>query len=143
MNREIYIPPEGPPPVHAPQLFARVGLERLQALAWAHYQRLGCSAIGQLFPPDETGLREASEKQAAFWVGVTGGPPLYMEKYGPPRMRARHLPFSIDEAARKEWMRCMREALGDGSSWGFTPDDVQQWLDWLEAFSGWMVNTRS
>lgn len=142
MRNAVYTPPSGPPNVRAPQVYARVGAEALYGLAWAHYRKLQASAIGDLFPEDEEALREASRKQAEFWFGVTGGPPLYVERHGPPRMRARHLGFAIDASARREWMRCMREAMGDGTAWGFTREEVREWLCWLEAFSGWMVNRR-
>lgn len=140
MRKDIYTPPQGPPAQGAPRIFDRVGMESLYKLAWAHYQLLGASAIGHLFPDNPEELLQASRKQAEFWSGVTGGPPVYARKHGPPRMRARHFPFEIDEAARREWMRCMREALGDGAEWGFTDGDVTAWLAWLEGFSGWMVN---
>ena len=37
--------------------------------------------------------------------------PLYVERYGHPRLRARHLPFAIGDAARDQWMLCMERAL--------------------------------
>jgi hemoglobin len=46
-----------------------------------------------------------------FLSGWTGGPGLYMERKGHPRLRMRHLPFSIGSAEAEEWMRCMRSAL--------------------------------
>ena len=133
----IHTPPGGPPQGHAPQLYTLIGQEGLFRLAAGFYQRLGGSAIAHLFPED---LEAASRKQAAFLCGVLGGPPLYREIYGPPRMRARHLPFEIDEAARQEWLRCFRETLGDGSEWGLDPRQRQALWQWLESFSAWMVN---
>ena len=52
-----------------------------------------------------------------FWFlsGRLGGPPVFVEKRGPPRLRARHLPFAVDSAARDAWMLCMRAALTDAS----------------------------
>jgi hemoglobin len=46
-----------------------------------------------------------------FLSGWLGGPQLYVEKFGHPRLRARHLPFSIGAAERDQWMLCMRQAL--------------------------------
>ena len=66
------------------------------------------SAIRAMHPAD---LTESKHKLEFFLVGWMGGPPLYMEKYGHPRLRARHLPFSIDSAARDAWMLCMHQAL--------------------------------
>lgn len=58
-------------------------------------------------------LTEIRQKLYEFLVGWTGGPPLYMQKYGHPRLRARHLPFSIGEQERDEWMYCMIKAMND------------------------------
>jgi hemoglobin len=56
-------------------------------------------------------LTSAREKLFMFLTGWTGGPQLYIERYGHPRLRARHLPFAIDESARDQWMYCMVRAL--------------------------------
>jgi hemoglobin len=45
--------------------------------------------------------------------GWLGGPPLYIERKGHPRLRARHMPFPVDGSARDQWMKCMRTALAD------------------------------
>lgn len=64
--------------------------------------------IRALHPKD---LAHSREKFYLFLSGWLGGPPLYVEKYGHPRLRARHLPFPIGEKERDEWMLCMREAM--------------------------------
>ncbi len=56
-------------------------------------------------------LGVAEEKLVAFLSGWMGGPPLYAQKFGPPRLRARHMPFPIDERARDQWMYCMDRAM--------------------------------
>jgi hemoglobin len=58
-------------------------------------------------------LTESREKLTWFMSGWLGGPPLYVEKKGHPRLRARHLPFVVDESMRDQWMLCMRVALAD------------------------------
>ncbi|HEX9802940.1 MAG TPA: group II truncated hemoglobin [Gammaproteobacteria bacterium] len=58
-------------------------------------------------------LRASKEKLFMFLSGWLGGPQLYMEKYGHPRLRQRHLPFAVDSAARDQWMRCMVQAMAD------------------------------
>jgi hemoglobin len=42
-----------------------------------------------------------------------GGPQLFVEEYGHPMLRRRHLPFAIDDAARDQWMLCMNQALNE------------------------------
>ena len=56
-------------------------------------------------------LSGSEEKLFLFLSGWFGGPNLYVERFGPPFLRARHLPFSIGAAERDQWMLCMRQAL--------------------------------
>ena len=60
-----------------------------------------------------TSLDDSRDKLHWFLVGWLGGPNLYVERFGHPRLRARHLPFAIDDAARDSWMLCMRHALDE------------------------------
>jgi hemoglobin len=46
-----------------------------------------------------------------YLTGWLGGPPLYEQKHGHPRLRMRHMPFSIGAEEAAEWMRCMRIAM--------------------------------
>jgi hemoglobin len=66
------------------------------------------TALLALHPPD---LGETRDKFFEFLSGWLGGPPLYVEKRGHPRLRMRHLPFPIDQQASEAWMFCMRRAL--------------------------------
>jgi hemoglobin len=68
------------------------------------------STIRALHPAD---LGVAREKLFLFLVGWMGGPPLYVQRHGHPRLRARHLPFPIGEAERDQWMLCMERALSE------------------------------
>src|SRR5690606_7383942 len=63
-----------------------------------------------MLPSDLTGSRE---KLFMFLTGWTGGPQLYIERYGHPFLRARHMPFAINESARDQWMYCMIRAMHD------------------------------
>lgn len=56
-------------------------------------------------------LAGSEEKLFLFLSGWLGGPNLYVERYGHPFLRARHLPFSIGIAERDQWMQCMHAAL--------------------------------
>jgi hemoglobin len=64
--------------------------------------------IRAMHQPD---LTSAREKLFMFLTGWTGGPQLYIERYGHPMLRARHLPFPIDASARDQWMYCMIKAM--------------------------------
>jgi hemoglobin len=102
------------------------------------YVELEKSPLRPLFPED---MEEASKKSAAFFVSILGGPPLYMERYGPPRMRARHLPFEIDKHARQLWLGCFERVLESADrKYQFPMEHMQSFKDFLESFSAWMVN---
>lgn len=58
-------------------------------------------------------LKQSREKLFMFLSGWSGGPQLYVERFGHPRLRMRHLPFPIGEAERDQWLWCMNKALDE------------------------------
>lgn len=56
-------------------------------------------------------LGEAEQKLFEFMSGWLGGPRLFEEKYGHPRLRSRHLPFAIGKSERDQWVLCMVQAF--------------------------------
>ncbi|MDB2387263.1 group II truncated hemoglobin [Shewanella sp.] len=56
-------------------------------------------------------ISESEQKLFEFLSGWLGGPPLYHQKYGHPALRARHMPFKIDDAMRDQWLVCMKAAI--------------------------------
>jgi len=56
-------------------------------------------------------LASARDKLFKFMSGWLGGPNLFIEEFGHPMLRARHLPFAIGESERDQWMLCMNKAL--------------------------------
>ena len=56
-------------------------------------------------------LDGSRDKLFWFLCGWLGGPQHYVERFGHPRLRARHLPFSIGIAERDQWLDCMKEAM--------------------------------
>lgn len=100
-----------------PTMYEKLGDERLQQLVDAFYERVFQSEIiGPLF--NKTEKEVIKDKQFCFLTQFLGGPLRYFEKYGNPKMRMRHLPHKIDQAARDEWLKLMHEAI--------------QTLDWEE-----------
>jgi len=61
----------------------------------------------------QTDLSSAEEKLYMFLCGWLGGPQLYVEKFGHPKLRARHLPFPIGSDEARQWMLCMRQAMAE------------------------------
>ncbi len=64
--------------------------------------------IRKLHPTD---LISSREKLTLFLTGWTGGPQLYIERYGHPMLRKRHMPFKIGEGERDQWIYCMINAM--------------------------------
>lgn len=71
--------------------------------------------------PEAQGIRALHQPQLAnaeyklfkFLSGWLGGPNLYWEEYGHPRLRMRHFPFAIGVHERDQWLACMGRALDD------------------------------
>lgn len=82
-------------------------------------------------------LDSSRDKLHWFLCGWLGGPQLYVEKFGHPRLRARHLPYPIGIAERDQWMACMSQAMRELSI------DQAMSLRLTESFFGtadWMRN---
>jgi len=90
------------------------GEEAVHLLVARFYQIMdenpAAETIRKLHPKD---LASAKEKLFMFLSGCLGGPQLYTEKFGHPRLRQRHLPFPIGEVERDQWMMCMTQAIRD------------------------------
>lgn len=67
-----------------------------------------CAGIRSMHPPS---LDEARNKLFWYLSGWMGGPDLYVERFGHPRMRMRHAAFAIGISERDQWLDCMRMAL--------------------------------
>ncbi|MBS4019198.1 MAG: group II truncated hemoglobin, partial [Dechloromonas sp.] len=63
-----------------------------------------------MHPPSLAGSRD---KLFKFLSGWFGGPDLFVEEYGHPRLRARHMPFAIGTLERDQWVACMVLAMED------------------------------
>ncbi len=136
-----FVPPQGPNAAPAPsrEIYGRMGEANVFAMLRAFYAELERSEIRPMFPAD---MVAASEKSAAFFVGLLGGPPLYQQRYGAPMMRARHLPFPIDEHARQVWLRCWEPVLAAAPErFAFPREHLEGFRNFLVGFSGWMVNS--
>jgi len=125
-----------------PAIWHAMGLKKITAMVQEVYLNLGRSPIAHLFPPDQTELLAAATKSALFWATVCGGPPLYEQQFGPPRMKARHLKFPIDEAARQSWLACWEPVLAKATqNYDFPAPHLEGFRTYLLDFSLWMVNS--
>lgn len=90
------------------------GAETVRALVVRFYQIMDelpeVYGIRKMHAPH---LQSAEDKLFKFLSGWMGGPQLFVEEYGHPKLRARHLPFAIGNAERDQWLLCMNRALDE------------------------------
>lgn len=99
--------------------YERIGGEpavrKLVERFYAHMDELPeAYGVRKLHPEDLSG---STDKLYMFLSGWLGGPQLYVQQFGHPRLRMRHFPFAIGETERDQWLMCMdlalRETVGD------------------------------
>jgi len=96
-----------------PSAFDLIGGEAaVQALVQRFYDLMDLEpAYRELRAVHGPALDSARQKLFWFLCGWLGGPQHYVERFGHPRLRARHLPFAIGIRERDQWLACMRQAM--------------------------------
>ena len=82
-------------------------------------------------------LNGSRDKLYWFLCGWSGGPNHYIERFGHPMLRARHLPFAIASAERDQWLLCMAEAMRDQ---GLDSALFDRLLESFHGTADWMRN---
>jgi hemoglobin len=95
--------------------FERLGGEEgVRALVDQFYDLMALepqfAGLRALHPHDLSGSRD---KLFWFLCGWLGGPSHYIDRFGHPMLRARHLPYAIGTSERDQWMACMMLAMED------------------------------
>ncbi|MCP5280626.1 MAG: group II truncated hemoglobin [Rhodoferax sp.] len=95
--------------------FAWIGGEdAVRALSERFYDLMDLEpAYAQLRAVHGTDLANARQRLFWFLCGWLGGPQHYTERFGHPRLRARHMPFAIGITERDQWLACMDQAMGE------------------------------
>lgn len=141
LPREIFVPNLRPGEIPGPNraIFGHMGRDAIYRMIADFYRELEQSTIRSMFPPD---MELSAHRSGAFFVQLLGGPPEYNQQYGNPQMRARHLPFRINEEARLVWLACFERVLENAvSTYGFPAEHLDGFRKFLDGFSKWMVNT--
>lgn len=88
------------------------GAEKVRALVHRFYQIMDelpeSYGIRKMHAED---LHNSEDKLFKYLTGWMGGPQLYIQEYGHPMLRRRHLPFAISVSERDQWLLCMNKAL--------------------------------
>ena len=117
------------------------GEPRVQALVDRFYDLMELEpAYAALRATHGSSLDEARQKLFWFLCGWLGGPDYFVERFGHPRLRARHMPFKIGIRERDQWVACMDQAMGETS----VPEDLRERLrqsfmntaDWMRNKNG-------
>ncbi len=113
-------------------------------LAESLYSRLGGEAVLRAFvdklydvmetTPEVSHIREmhssdlshARDRLFLFLSGMLGGPPLYMEAFGPPRLRRKHLKFEIGNTERDQWLYCAQQAVDQLEIAGYLREELMK-----------------
>ena len=90
------------------------GEEKVRALVHRFYQLMDATpeahGIRKMHGAD---LKRSEDKLFMFLSGWMNGPQLFVEKFGHPKLRQRHMPFAIGKAERDQWLLCMGQALDE------------------------------
>lgn len=90
------------------------GEEKVRALVDRFYDLMDIEpGYAELRAAHGNTLEDARQKLFWFLCGWLGGPQHYTEKFGHPRLRMRHMPFSIGVQERDQWLACMDHAMGE------------------------------
>jgi hemoglobin len=117
-------------------VFARVGEEGFERLVRAFYAQVpGDDILGTMYPPQD--LAGAEQRLRDFLIYRFGGPTRYIAERGHPRLRARHMPFAIDQTARDRWVQLMDRAFDAAA---LDPEAAAVLREFLHGMATFMVN---
>ena len=118
------------------EIYGVIGEEGFARLVGAFYAQVpGDEILGPMYPKHD--LQGAETRLRDFLIGRCGGPPRYIEQRGHPRLRMRHAPFAITQAARNRWMELMDRALSEAALPAGVVPLLREFLDGVATF---MIN---
>jgi len=121
------------------EVYARIGEDGFRRLVAAFYAQVpGDDVLGPMYPAAD--LPGAEERLRDFLVGRFGGPRRYEEARGHPRLRMRHMPFKLNQAARDRWVQLMDRALDQAA---LPADAVSLLRQFFHHMATFLMNTPS
>ena len=117
-------------------VYGLIGEDGFARLVAAFYRRVPADEVlGPMYPKDD--LHGAEERLRDFLIFRFGGPVRYLESRGHPRLRMRHAPFAIGQAARDRWIELMTAALEEAR----LPAEVEEHLrPFFDSVATFMIN---
>ena len=120
------------------EVFQAVGHDGFKRLVDAFYRQVPTDDIlGPMYPPDD--LVGAEERLRDFLIFRFGGPTAYLAKRGHPRLRIRHAPFRLNQAARDRWVQLMDRAFDETQ---LDPTAAEVLREFLHGMATFMMNSR-
>ena len=118
------------------EIYGAIGQAGFERLADAFYRQVpGDDILGPMYPADD--LEGAKQRLRDFLIFRFGGPRIYVEQRGHPRLRMRHAPFAIGQAARDRWLELMTRALDEAA----LPEEPRQILhSFFESTTTFLIN---
>lgn len=118
------------------EIYAAIGEDGFDRLIAAFYRQVpGDDILGAMYPAAD--LPGAQQRLRDFLVFRFGGPQRYVEERGHPRLRMRHVPFAINQAARNRWIELMHNALTEAALPPEVDSMLRQFFDGVATF---MIN---
>jgi hemoglobin len=109
--------------VEEQHVYSAIGQAGFERLADSFYRQVPADdVLGPMYPADD--LEGARQRLRDFLIFRFGGPQTYIEQRGHPRLRIRHAPFAIGQAARDRWLQLMTRALDEAA----LPDEPREIL---------------
>ena len=121
------------------EIYQAIGEEGFAKITAGFYGKVAKDEIlAPMYPAHD--FEGAEIRLRDFLVGRFGGPPRYIEQRGHPRLRMRHFPFPIDQAARDRWMQLMTNAVAEAELPSEAASILMQFFDAMATF---MINRPS
>ena len=118
-------------------VYSAIGEEGFNKLVAAFYGRVpGDDILGPMYAEDHD-LAGAEQRLRDFLIFRFGGPPRYLEERGHPRLRMRHIRFTIDQGARDRWMELMGAALTEA---GFSAEVEARLRAFFDSTATFLIN---
>ena len=122
--------------IDAQDIYGIIGDEGFAKLVAGFYQQVAEDDILRPMYPEED-LKPAARRLQLFLMQYFGGPMIYAQERGHPRLRMRHMPFKIDGAARDRWVKHMLAALDEAD---FPLDVTAIMREYFEQGASFLMN---
>jgi hemoglobin len=118
------------------EIYSAIGQAGFERLAEAFYRQVPADEVlGSMYPAHD--LAGAKQRLRDFLIGRFGGPQIYIEQRGHPRLRIRHAPFAIGQTARDRWLQLMTHALDEAA----LPEEPRRMLQsFFESTTTFLIN---